>query len=104
MGELSRRMMVTGGNITGITDQLEGEGWVERTGVDNDRRAWRVRLTPRGKKAFREMATHHERWIVGLFAGTSEREQAQLFRLLGKVKTAIHASTRAAGASGEDPS
>ena len=94
MGELSRRMMVTGGNVTGITDQLEAEGWVERTGVDNDRRAWRVRLTPRGKNAFRDMATHHEQWIVDLFAETSEREQDQLFRLLGKVKTAIHVSTQ----------
>jgi DNA-binding MarR family transcriptional regulator len=99
MGELSRRMMVTGGNITGITDQLEAEGWVTRAGVDNDRRAWRVRLTARGKKAFREMAADHERWIVDLFADTSEREQDQLFRLLGKLKTSLHASTQAGEAA-----
>ncbi len=95
MGELSRRLMVTGGNITGLTDQLESDGWVERTGVENDRRAWRVKLTPRGKKAFRQMATVHERWIAELFAEWGERDSAQLFKLLGKLKDAIHGSAAA---------
>ncbi len=89
MGELSRRMMVTGGNITGITDQLEADGWVERTGVEHDRRAWRVRLTPRGKKAFRQMAAVHERWIVDLFAGWSDRDQDAMFRALGRLKDVL---------------
>ena len=56
MNELSRRMMVTGGNVTGITDQLVAEGVVERMEVDGDRRAYRVRLTARGRKVFGEMA------------------------------------------------
>ena len=94
MGELSRRMMVTGGNITGITDQLEADGWVERTGVESDRRAWLVRLTPRGKKAFRQMAVVHEQWIVELLAETSERDQEQLMRLLGRLKDAVRVSTK----------
>ncbi len=92
MGELSRRLMVTGGNITGITDQLEADGWVERAGVDNDRRAWRVKLTARGKKAFRQMASVHEQWIVELFDQWTEREQEQFFKLLGKLKETIRAS------------
>lgn len=92
MGDLSRRLMVTGGNITGITDQLEADGWVERTGVDSDRRAWRVRLTPSGRKAFRQMAGVHEQWIVELFDRLNVREQAQLFKLLGKLKDTIRAS------------
>lgn len=91
MGELSKRLMVTGGNITGITDQLEADGWVERAGVESDRRAWRVKLTPRGKKAFRQMANVHERWIIELFDQWSEREQDQLFKLLGKLKVGIRA-------------
>ena len=96
MGELSRRMMVTGGNITGITDQLEADGWVERAGVENDRRAWLVRLTPRGKQAFREMADLHEAWIVELLSQWGARDQEQLFRLLGKLKDAIRGASRAA--------
>jgi DNA-binding MarR family transcriptional regulator len=86
MNELSRRMMVTSGNVTGITDQLVTEGLVERIGVEGDRRAYRVRLTPRGRKQFHDMAREHEAWIVHAFAGLSEREMATLHRLLGKVK------------------
>src|SRR4026208_549638 len=41
MNEVSRRMMVTGGNITGITDQLVAEGLVDRVEVEGDRRAYR---------------------------------------------------------------
>ena len=94
MIELSRRMMVTGGNVTGITDQLAREGLVDRVGVEGDRRAYRVRLTPKGRKLFHEMAQQHEQWIVDAFSALSERELATLHRLLGKVKQ--HAGQRAA--------
>jgi DNA-binding MarR family transcriptional regulator len=90
MNELSRRMMVTGGNITGITDQLAAEGLVDRVDVEGDRRACRVRLTARGRKQFQEMARQHEGWIVEAFAGLSDKEIATLHKLLGKVKE--HAS------------
>lgn len=86
MSELSRRMMVTGGNVTGITDQLVQEGLVERVDVAGDRRAWRVRLTARGRRQFNEMARAHEAWIVEAFASLSERDMGALHRLLGKVK------------------
>lgn len=86
MNELSRRMMVTGGNVTGITDQLVGEELVERVPVPGDRRAYRVRLTAKGRKLFAEMAHAHEEWVVQAFAGLQEREVATLHRLLGKVK------------------
>jgi DNA-binding MarR family transcriptional regulator len=86
MNELSRRMMVTGGNVTGITDQLVAEGLVERIDVEGDRRAYRVRLTPKGRRQFQDMALQHEGWIVEAFSGLSEREIATLHKLLGKVK------------------
>jgi DNA-binding MarR family transcriptional regulator len=93
MNELSRRMMVTGGNVTGITDQLVTEGLVERVDVEGDRRAWRVRLTSRGRKLFNDMAQQHEAWIVGAFAALNTKEIAQLHRLLGKVKQHSHQQT-----------
>lgn len=86
MNELSRRMMVTGGNVTGITDQLVQEGLVDRVDVEGDRRAYRVRLTPRGRKLFHDMAEAHEQWILHAFSGLSEKDVATLHRLLGKVK------------------
>ena len=86
MKELSHRLMVTGGNITGITDQLVAEGLVERLEVEGDRRAWRVRLTPRGHSLFAAMAQRHEAWILQAFEGLNTREVEQLHQLLGKVK------------------
>jgi DNA-binding MarR family transcriptional regulator len=86
MNELSRRMMVTGGNVTGITDQLVAEGLVERIDVAGDRRAYRVRLTQRGRKLFNEMARQHESWILEAFGGLSDKDIATLHKLLGKVK------------------
>jgi DNA-binding MarR family transcriptional regulator len=94
MNELSRRMMVTGGNVTGITDQLVGEGLVERVDVEGDRRAYCVRLTARGRSAFDEMAREHEGWIVAAFEALSSREVAALHRLLGKVKQHQHDTAR----------
>jgi DNA-binding MarR family transcriptional regulator len=92
MNELSRRMMVTGGNVTGITDQLVAESLVERIDVEGDRRAYRVRLTPKGRKLFHEMARQHEGWIVDAFSGLSDKDISTLHKLLGKVKD--HATTR----------
>ncbi len=86
MNELSRRMMVTGGNVTGITDQLVAEGLVQRVAVPDDRRAYRVKLTAKGRRQFGEMAHAHEAWIVSAFSGLNEKEIATLHRLLGKVK------------------
>jgi len=86
MGELSRRMMVTGGNVTSIVDQLEKEQLVQRQNLPGDRRAFRVRLTPAGRKAFATMAQAHESWVVQLLAPLSERQQAQLHQLLGTLK------------------
>ena len=86
MNELSRHLMVTGGNITGIVDPLEQEGLVERSAEPADRRAYRVRLTRAGRKTFAEMARAHEEWVVEMLAGLSRREQAEIYKLLGMMK------------------
>ncbi len=91
MNELSRRMMVTGGNVTGITDQLVAEGLVERIDVAGDRRAYRVRLTAQGRKTFDDMAKQHEDWIVSSFEVLTAKEVDALHKLLGKVKEHHHA-------------
>jgi DNA-binding MarR family transcriptional regulator len=89
MGELSRRMMVTGGNVTGITDGLAKEGLVERVADPGDRRATLVKLTPAGKRAFAAMAAEHERWIVESFRELSGREMATMAGLLARLKTHV---------------
>jgi DNA-binding MarR family transcriptional regulator len=89
MNELSRMLMVTGGNITAIVDQLEKEGQVERLDDSADRRAFRIRLTRSGEKSFTEMAAAHEQWVVELLGGLSGKERDELLKLLAKLK--LHA-------------
>ncbi len=91
MNELSRRLMVTGGNITGITDQLVQEGLVERQAVEGDRRAYLVRLTTAGRASFETMAREHELWVTQAFEGLGEKDMAQLHKLLGRVKDSAFA-------------
>ena len=86
MNELSRLLMVTGGNVTAIVDQLAKEGLVERLEQPADRRAFRIRLTRTGEKTFTEMASAHEEWVVDMLSGLSRREQDELLRLLAKAK------------------
>jgi DNA-binding MarR family transcriptional regulator len=86
MNELSRRMMVTGGNVTGIVDQLVKEGLVARVVEPADRRAFRVRLTRAGDKAFTEMAHAHEEWVVELLGRLGRRDSDALMQLLARLK------------------
>ena len=86
MGELSRRMMVTGGNITTIVDQLEKEKLVVRQVGLNDRRSFTVKLTQAGCDAFADMAIAHEAWVADLFEGLSVNQQTELYTLLGAMK------------------
>ncbi len=92
MSELSQRLMVTGGNITGITDGLEKEGLVAREVDTADRRVYRVKLTAEGGRQFRQMAAEHERWIIDLFTALSPRQKKQLMELLGELKAQLMTS------------
>ena len=87
MNELGRLLMVTGGNVTAIVDQLEKESLVERLDEPGDRRASRIRLTRNGRRSFAEMARVHEQWVVQLLSGLSKREQDDLLKLLAKLKS-----------------
>ena len=92
MSALSRYLMVTGGNVTGLTDQLERDGLVQRDAEPGDRRSWRIVLTPKGRAQFDAIVGEHERWVVELFAGLSEAERRQLYDLLGQLR--LQLSTR----------
>jgi DNA-binding MarR family transcriptional regulator len=94
MGELSKRMMVTGGNVTGITDQLVDEGLVMRDDNPKDRRAYIVKLTPAGRKVFKQMAEAHEKWVLELFSGLSERDVGSFYKLLAQLKQHVSGIAR----------
>lgn len=84
MNALSRYLMVTGGNVTGLTDQLVGEGLVERAPDPDDRRSLIVRLTGAGRARFLEIAAEHQAWLVELFEGFDGR--AGLYSALGQLR------------------
>ena len=86
MRELSHLLMVTGGNVTGVTDRLETEGFVTRRPHQTDRRRTSVALTEAGLRAFRKMAATHEQWVIELFSGWSARQRREVRALLGRLK------------------
>ena len=89
MGELSHRLMVSNGNVTGIVERLECEGLVRRRQRPEDRRSHLVRLTDAGREAFEAMAAEHENWIASMLSELSEEEVEQLYHLLDKAKRSI---------------
>jgi DNA-binding MarR family transcriptional regulator len=97
LGQLSSRMMVSNGNVTGLADRLVAQGLLDRKPSASDRRAQIVTLTAEGRRAFRAMARAHERWIADLFAGLTAEEVNELMRLLAKTK----ASAREVSGGGE---
>jgi DNA-binding MarR family transcriptional regulator len=99
LGDVSRRMMVSNGNVTGLATRLEAEGLVERRTRPGDRRAQLLRLTPKGRREFARQSVAHESWVAELFDGLPPEERTALFRLLGRAK----ASVRAALTSEETP-
>jgi DNA-binding MarR family transcriptional regulator len=90
MTELSRSLMVSNGNVTGIIDRLAAEKLVLRQALANDRRSYIVRLTPKGASQFVGMAKAHETWIDGLLsdigAGEADELIPQLEALAARVR------------------
>ncbi|KPU93009.1 MarR family transcriptional regulator [Variovorax paradoxus] len=89
MRVLSRYLMVTGGNVTGLTDELEREGVVARAPSPEDRRAWIVSLTPKGRAGFEAMASEHEQWILEMFSGLDMKTIKQMHAQLGELRVHV---------------
>jgi len=89
MRALSRYLMVTGGNVTALTDDLERDGLVVREGSPEDRRAWILRLTAKGRRSFEAMASEHEQWILELFGGLDAKTVQQLYGQLGALRVQL---------------
>ena len=90
MSALSRYLMVTGGNVTALTDDLAQEGLVLRETDVEDRRSFKVALTPSGRKAFEKVAQVHEGWVIGLLSGLGIEQKHELHELLGRLR--VHLS------------
>lgn len=93
MGELSRRLMVTGGNVTGMVDRLVDEKLVERRPAPHDRRSNIVGLTRAGRAQFDIVAREHLNWIRELMGEMRVAEIDELHRLLARLKRSVAAAS-----------
>jgi DNA-binding MarR family transcriptional regulator len=97
LGELSRRMMVSNGNVTGLVERLVQEGLIERQPTERDRRAVRVRLTAHGQAAFSRMAAAHGDWLAELIGALDEDDQERLWSRLGELKDSVRLAMSKSG-------
>jgi DNA-binding MarR family transcriptional regulator len=86
MGAISRRLMVSNGNLTALAERLAADGLVSRTRTPEDRRTQILELTDHGRRVFKAMARRHEAWIAEAFGGLSDSEVETLMALLAKAK------------------
>ena len=91
MGDISRWLLVSSGNITGIIYRLEEDKLVTRVRRTDDRRAHLVKLSSKGRKEFERMSLAHEKWIRDMLSGMTRKEMATLDELLIKVKQSMAA-------------
>ena len=91
MSQLSRELMVSNGNVTGVIDRLEKTGLAKRVRAEHDRRVQYIELTPKGKKEFNKIAEYHELWLNELLSGLSLKDMSQLQRLLLKARNSVGA-------------
>ncbi len=91
LGEVSKRMMVSNGNITGLVERLLESGHLERWALPTDRRVQVIKLTPAGRTEFARMAQDHEAWIAEMFTGLAPKDVEVMLKLLEKLKGSIHA-------------
>lgn len=82
MSDLSRFLLVSNGNVTGIIERLVADGQVSRARRDGDRRTSIVRLTQAGVTTFEAMAAAHEQWIAELLGGVSDADAQRLSAML----------------------
>ena len=89
LAALSRRMLVTAGNLTGLVDRAERDGLVERRADPRDRRLSRVFLKPRGRELITSVLPLHAEHVGELLAGLDGTERRELRRLLGKLRDSL---------------
>ena len=89
MSQLSKELMVSNGNVTGVIDRLEKSGFVKRERAEHDRRVQYIDLTKKGRRDFNKMAASHERWLAEMLSGLSPTDMKNLQRLLLKARQSV---------------
>jgi DNA-binding MarR family transcriptional regulator len=94
LSDVSKRMMVSNGNVTGLVERLAESGHIDRRTSSSDRRVQYINLTKLGRAEFRRMAAEHETWISEIFSDLTKKDVADLMRLLAKTKASVNRSVK----------
>ena len=89
LGEVSKRLMVSAGNVTSLVEGLVASGHITRSTASQDRRAQIIKLTDKGRREFRRMAKDHSDWIAAYFEMLAPKDAEKLMDLLGKLKQSV---------------
>ena len=103
MNALSRNLMVTGGSVTGLTDELEKDGLVVRGPSPDDRRSFLLCLTGEGRRVFERIAAEHETWVIEFFSDMRLTERKAFYGLLGSIRANMAARQAQANIDSEEP-
>lgn len=88
-GALSRALLVTAGNVTGIVSRLAARGLVTREALPHDRRAALVRLTPAGRRLAQAHVARHERRLRKIFSVLPAIDQARIRKSLERLRRSL---------------
>ena len=90
--QLSRKLTVTSGNLTGIVDRLAREGFVYREPDHVDRRVVWIRLTDKGCQVITELVPSHMKKIESMFSSLPRKSLSHLRELLGQCRAVLEDS------------
>ena len=89
MGALSRALLVSNGNVTGLVRQLQNQGLIQSVIDPQDTRSAIVSLTRPGRDQFKTLAEAHHRWIADTFRDFPPKRMALLVELLTELKSTL---------------
>ena len=91
LSELAERLLVSGGNVTGIIDRLERDGYVYRARDGTDRRVVRALLTEKGYEIYNAILPRYADIVNSINRGLTAQEKKELQRLLKKLGRSVQA-------------
>jgi len=87
--EVADRLLVTGGNVTGIVDRMEKAGLVTRQRDKKDRRIFWARLTEKGYEVYRQLMPRYIGTMRKVNSYLMPAERKELTRLLKKLGAGV---------------
>ncbi|MGG6314358.1 MarR family winged helix-turn-helix transcriptional regulator [Paenibacillus macerans] len=89
VSQLAESLGITSAAITGVTDRLVTEGYVERVRAENDRRVVNISITERGREIIRLVTERQKEMLERIFDQLQEEDLQHLRRIFGAMLSNI---------------